>query len=216
MPPGRWLQSDLISRFRSLNGSKGPVCVHVCVWESLNHRRWIVCISQHRELNWCPRRERWASLDLHVCVRQGENSENPAVVMVVSSGHSPHSALSHSAFFSVNLLLFHVTIKGWKDLRFRGRACKCTNKFPGWGKQRGRERCVSGEVAGAFRCDLWGERGAFHLNSARFSREDIDQNEMWSVAREDERESERLGRVGEIVRGWSWMRKKEEKEEGRV
>lgn len=34
------------------------------------------------------------------------------------------------------------------------------------------------------------------------------------MAREDERESERLGRVGEIVRGWSWMRKKEGKEGG--
>lgn len=109
---------------------------------------------------------------------------------------------------------FHLTSRCFTWLSKDGKICKCTNKFPGWGKQRGRERCVSGEVAGAFRCDLWGERGAFHLNSARFSREDIDQNEMWSVAREDERESERLGRVGEIVRGWSWMRKKEGKEGG--
>lgn len=109
---------------------------------------------------------------------------------------------------------FHLTSRCFTWLSKDGKICKCTNKFPGWGKQRGRERCVSGEVAGAFRCDLWGERGAFHLNSARFSGEDIDQNEMWSVAREDERESERLGRVGEIVRGWSWMRKKEGKEGG--
>lgn len=180
----------------------GDLCVCMCVFE----RRWIVCISQHRELNWCPRRERWASLDLHVCVCQGENCWE--------SSCGPGGQLRSFATLSPQPRSFQLTSCCFTWLSKDGKICKCTNKFPGWGKQRGRERCVSGEVAGAFRCDLWGERGAFHLNSARFSGEDIDQNEMWSVAREDERESERLGRVGEIVRGWSWMRKKEGKEEG--
>lgn len=43
---------------------------------------------------------------------------------------------------------FHLTSRCFTWLSKDGKICKCTNKFPGWGKQRGRERCVSGEVAG--------------------------------------------------------------------
>lgn len=186
MPPGRWLQSDLISRFRSLNGSRGPMCVFESAWTvdvelyafhsteswtgvlgGKDEPVWIcMCVSVREKTVRIQLRSRWSARVIR---------------------HTQPSATRRS---------FQLASRYFTWLSKGGKICKCTNKFPGWGKQRGRERCVSGEVAGAFRCDLWGERGAFHLNSARFSREDIDQNEMWSVAREDERESERLGRVG--------------------
>lgn len=107
--------------------------------------------------------------------------------------------------------------KGDGRLEMWTKACKyIMMKFLGWEKhghrekQRGRERCVSAEVARAFRCDLWRERRAFHLNSARFSGEDIDQNEMWSVAMERMNESWR-DRGGGEASGWG---KKEEREGG--
>lgn len=200
MFPGRWLQSDLISRFRSLNWSRGPLCV--CVWTVE-----VVCISQQ---GW--KRESWTQSVLRgndepvgICIHASYSSKN----CKSSHGHgglfrslTTLSPLPLSLFLWEPLFVSYACCQGGRQKVQRGKE-NCTRTFSGWEMQERegeRER----------KMHVWRGSSGFQVWFARSDSSEFSQVLLrrhwseWDVKRgeeEDERELERWGGVWGRVGG---------------